>query len=152
MATQLDALQKYAGAEAAKTPKLNKLGGQEWHKTKSKVRGAVRSIARELVELYAVRQEKEGYVCGPDTVWQKEFEEMFPYEETEDQLAAIEDAKRDMESKKLWTVWSAATWAMERRRLLFAQHLRLSRRAARWRIWYPRRFWHSSIIIPLCRG
>ncbi len=152
LATQLDALQKYAGAEAAKTPKLNKLGGQEWHKTKSKVRGAVRSIARELVELYAVRQEKEGYVCGPDTVWQKEFEEMFPYEETEDQLAAIEDAKRDMESKKLWTVWSAATWAMERRRLLFAQHLRLSRRAARWRIWYPRRFWHSSIIIPLCRG
>lgn len=101
LATQLDALQKYAGAEAAKTPKLNKLGGQEWHKTKSKVRGAVRSIARELVELYAVRQEKEGYVCGPDTVWQKEFEEMFPYEETEDQLAAIEDAKRDMESKKI---------------------------------------------------
>lgn len=101
LATQLDALQKYAGAEAARTPKLNRLGGQEWNKTKSKVRGAVRNIARELVELYAVRQEKEGYVCGPDTVWQKEFEEMFPYEETEDQLAAIEDAKRDMESKKI---------------------------------------------------
>lgn len=53
------------------------------------------------MELYAVRQEKEGYVCGPDTVWQKEFEEMFPYEETEDQLAAIEDTKRDMESTKI---------------------------------------------------
>ena len=53
------------------------------------------------MELYAIRQEKEGYVCGPDTVWQKEFEEMFPYEETEDQLAAIEDTKRDMESSKI---------------------------------------------------
>ena len=101
LATQLDALQKYAGADADRTPKLNKLGGQEWKKTKTRVKGAVRNIARELVELYAVRQEKEGYVCGPDTVWQKEFEEMFPYEETEDQLAAIEDTKRDMESTKI---------------------------------------------------
>ena len=100
-ATQLDCLQKYSGADAAKTPKLNKLGTQEWNKTKSKVRGAVKNIAKELVELYAVRQEKEGYVCGPDTVWQREFEEMFPYEETEDQLSAIEDAKRDMESTKI---------------------------------------------------
>ena len=101
LATQLDALQKYSGAETAKPPKLNRLGGQEWKKTKSRVRGAVQNIARELVELYAVRQEKEGYVCGPDTVWQREFEEMFPYEETEDQLSAIEDTKRDMESHRI---------------------------------------------------
>lgn len=101
LATQLECLQKYSGADTAKTPKLNRLGGQEWHKTKSKVRGAVKDIAKELVELYAVRQEKEGYVCGPDTVWQREFEEMFPYEETEDQLSAIEDAKKDMESTKI---------------------------------------------------
>ena len=101
LATQLDCLQKYSGGDTAKTPKLNKLGTQEWNKTKSKVRGAVKNIAKELVELYAVRQEKEGYVCGPDTVWQREFEEMFPYEETEDQLSAIEDAKRDMESTKI---------------------------------------------------
>lgn len=100
-ATQLDCLQKYSGADAAKAPKLNKLDTQEWNKTKSKVRGAVKNIAKELVELYAVRQEKEGYVCGPDTVWQREFEEMFPYEETEDQLSAIEDAKRDMESTRI---------------------------------------------------
>ena len=100
-ATQLDCLQKYSGADTSKAPKLNKLGTQEWNKTKSKVRGAVKNIAKELVELYAVRQEKEGYVCGPDTVWQREFEEMFPYEETEDQLSAIEDAKRDMESTKI---------------------------------------------------
>lgn len=100
-ATQLDCLQKYSGADVSKAPKLNKLGTQEWNKTKSKVRGAVKNIAKELVELYAVRQEKEGYVCGPDTVWQREFEEMFPYEETEDQLSAIEDAKRDMESTRI---------------------------------------------------
>ena len=101
LATKLDALQKSSGADTAKAPKLNKLGGQEWNKTKSRVRGAVKNIAKELVELYAVRQEKEGYVCGPDTVWQREFEEMFPYEETEDQLNAIEDTKRDMESTKI---------------------------------------------------
>ena len=101
LATQLDALQKYSGAEAEKVPKLNRLGGQEWNKTRTRVRGAVKNIAKELVELYAARQEKEGFVCGPDTVWQKEFEEMFPFEETEDQLAAIEDAKRDMESTRI---------------------------------------------------
>lgn len=101
LATQLDSLLKYSGSDTAKPPKLNKLGTQEWNKTKSRVRGAVRNIARELVELYAARQEKEGYVCGPDTVWQREFEEMFPYEETEDQLTAIEDTKKDMESKKI---------------------------------------------------
>ncbi|MCI6004826.1 MAG: transcription-repair coupling factor [Blautia sp.] len=102
LATQLDSLQKYSGSsETARTPRLNKLGGQEWNKTKKRVKSAVQNIAKELVELYAVRQEKDGYVCGPDTVWQREFEEMFPYEETEDQLAAIEDTKRDMESTKI---------------------------------------------------
>lgn len=100
LATQLDLIQKYAGADAKK-PKLNKLGTQEWSKTKTRVRGAVREIARDLVELYAARQEKEGYCYGQDTVWQKEFEEMFPFEETEDQLLAIEATKRDMESKKI---------------------------------------------------
>lgn len=100
LATQLDLLQKYAGQEA-KAPKLNKLGTQEWNRTKSRVKGAVRDIARDLVKLYATRQEKEGFVYGKDTVWQREFEEMFPYEETEDQIQAIEDTKRDMESKKI---------------------------------------------------
>ncbi len=93
-------LQKYASSDA-KRPKLNKLGSQEWHKTKSKVQGAVKEIAADLVALYAKRQQKEGYAYGPDTVWQREFEEMFPFEETEDQEAAIEAAKRDMESKKI---------------------------------------------------
>ena len=99
-ATQLDLIQKYANADAKK-PKLNSLGSQEWTKTKTRVRGAVREIAKDLVELYAARQNEEGYVYGGDTVWQKEFEEMFPFEETEDQLLAIEAVKRDMQSKKI---------------------------------------------------
>ncbi|RDU25112.1 transcription-repair coupling factor [Anaerosacchariphilus polymeriproducens] len=99
-ATQLNMIQKYAGSDAKK-PKLNKLGTQEWAKTKTKVKGAVKEIARELVELYATRQEKQGFVYGKDTVWQTEFEDMFPYEETEDQMLAIEATKRDMESKKI---------------------------------------------------
>ena len=99
-ATQLDLIQKYASADAKK-PKLNRLGGQEWNRTKSRVRGAVREIAKDLVELYAARQEKAGFVYGEDTVWQREFEEMFPFEETDDQLLAIEAVKRDMESTKI---------------------------------------------------
>lgn len=99
-ATRLDGIQKYAGADA-KAPKLNKLGSVEWSRTKTRVKTAVREIARELVELYAARQDAEGFQYGEDTVWQKEFEEMFPYEETEDQLEAIEETKRDMESKKV---------------------------------------------------
>ena len=100
LATGLDVIQKYASADAG-TPKLNKLGTQEWNKTKTKVRSAVNEIAQDLVELYAHRQQKSGYRYGEDTVWQREFEEMFPYEETEDQLNAIADTKADMESSKI---------------------------------------------------
>lgn len=100
LASALDQIAKYASANAKK-PRLNKLGGNEWKKTTKRVKGQVRETAKELVELYAVRQAKEGYVCDRDTVWQKEFEEMFPYEETQDQLNAIEDVKRDMESTKI---------------------------------------------------
>lgn len=99
-ATQLDLIQKYAGSDSKK-PKLNRLGTQEWTKTKAKVRGAVKEIAKDLVELYAARQNQDGFVYGKDTVWQKEFEEMFPYEETEDQLLAINAVKKDMESHKI---------------------------------------------------
>ena len=99
-ATQLDLIQKYASSDAKK-PRLNSLGTQEWNKTKTRVRSAVKEIAKDLVELYAARQNKEGYEYGEDTVWQKEFEEMFPFEETEDQILAIEAVKRDMQSKKI---------------------------------------------------
>ena len=100
LATGLDVIQKYASADA-KRPKLNKLGTQEWNKTKSKVREATGEVAKDLVELYAIRQQKNGFQYGKDTVWQKEFEEMFPFEETEDQLAAIAATKQDMESSKI---------------------------------------------------
>ena len=99
-ATRLDGIQKYAGAEVKK-PKLNRLGGDQWNKTKTRVKGAVKEIAKELVQLYAVRQQTDGFRYGPDTVWQKEFEEMFPYEETEDQWDAIDAAKADMESSRI---------------------------------------------------
>lgn len=97
---QMNLIQKYAGADAKK-PKLNKLGTAQWGKTKSQVKKAVQAVAKDLVELYAARRQSEGFVYGPDTVWQKEFEEMFPFEETEDQLQAIADTKRDMESTKI---------------------------------------------------
>ena len=100
LATGLDVIQKYASADA-KTPKLNKLGTKEWEKTKTKVRSAVSEVAKDLVELYAKRQQTEGYRYGKDTVWQREFEEMFPFEETEDQMLAIADTKADMESGKI---------------------------------------------------
>ncbi|MCM1062907.1 MAG: transcription-repair coupling factor [Eubacterium sp.] len=100
LATGLDVIQKYASADAKK-PKLNKLGSKEWEKTKTRVRSAVNEVAKDLVELYAIRQQSQGYVYGKDTVWQREFEEMFPFEETEDQLAAIADTKADMESAKI---------------------------------------------------
>lgn len=100
-ATGLDVIQKYASADSAKKPKLNKLGTQEWEKTKSRVRSAVAIVAKDLVDLYAKRQEMQGYVYGPDTEWQKEFEELFPYEETRDQLTAIEAVKEDMQSTKI---------------------------------------------------
>ncbi len=100
LATQLEAIQKYAGKEARK-PKLNKLGDQAFSRTKARVKGAVAQIAKELVELYAKRENQRGYAYGEDTVWQKEFEELFPFEETEDQVLAIEATKRDMESTKI---------------------------------------------------
>jgi transcription-repair coupling factor (superfamily II helicase) len=100
LATGLDVIQKYSGSEGRK-PKLNKLNSIEWKNTKARVKGAVKEIAKDLVELYAQRQEKQGFQFGPDTVWQKEFEEAFPYEETDDQLTAIEATKRDMESKRI---------------------------------------------------
>lgn len=99
-ATQLDVIQKYADSQA-KRPKLNKLGTQEWGRTKTRVRSAVKNIAKDLVQLYAARQREEGFCYGEDTIWQKEFEETFPFEETDDQLEAIEAVKEDMESNKI---------------------------------------------------
>lgn len=97
---QLDMVQKYIGSEG-RAPKINKLGNQEWSKTKSKARKSIEEIAEDLVKLYAVRTTVKGFRFTKDTVWQKQFEDEFPYDETEDQLNAIEDIKKDMESEKV---------------------------------------------------
>lgn len=99
--SSFDLIQKYASADVENPPKITNLGSKEWKKTQTKVKGAVQQVAKELVKLYATRQNTKGYQCGPDTVWQTEFEELFPYEETEDQLKAIEEVKADMESDKI---------------------------------------------------
>ena len=97
----MSSLQKYSGADAEKTPKLNRLDSGDWQKTKTRVKSAVKEIAEELVKLYAIRQAGKGFQFSADNLWQKEFEELFPYEETEDQLKAIEDTKKDMESSRI---------------------------------------------------
>ncbi len=99
----LDQIMKYSGGgDGEHKPKLNKLGNvTAWKKTRQKVQTHVENLARELVLLYHARDNGSGYAYGPDTVWQKEFEEMFPYEETPDQLEAIEQTKADMESPKI---------------------------------------------------
>ena len=94
---QLEIIGKLSGKDGVK-PKLNRLGGPEWEKVRQRVKGHVADIAQELVNLYAIRQSSKGFAYSEDTQWQKEFEEMFPYEETLDQQKAIEDTKRDMES------------------------------------------------------
>ncbi|MBR5047679.1 MAG: DEAD/DEAH box helicase, partial [Eubacterium sp.] len=99
-ASQLEMIQKYASGSARK-PKLNKLNSPEWKKTKNRVRSRIQIAAKDLVDLYASRQTEQGFCFGEDTVWQREFEELFPYEETEDQLNAIEDTKSDMESPRI---------------------------------------------------
>ena len=96
---QLDLVQKYIGSEG-KSPKVNKLGGNEWQKAKSKVRKSINEIAEDLVKLYAARATLKGYKYSKDTEWQRQFEDEFPYEETPDQLASLEEIKHDMESDK----------------------------------------------------
>ena len=94
---QLDLVSKYIGAE---TPKLNKLGGSDWAATKAKARKHVREIADDLVKLYSARQRTPGFAFSPDTPWQKELEDAFPYQETADQLTTIDDVKADMEKPR----------------------------------------------------
>lgn len=93
---QVDMIQKYVGNEE-REPKVNKLGGSEWTRAKSKVKASVQDIADDLIKLYAERQTAPGYSFGQDTSYQNEFEAMFPYDETRDQLRAIEEIKKDME-------------------------------------------------------
>ena len=97
-ADRLEMISKYIGAAAeGGTVKLSRLGSPEWHKTTTRARAAARDMARELIQLYAARARRPGYAFSPDDALQRDFEAAFPYEETESQLAAVEDIKRDME-------------------------------------------------------
>lgn len=95
--THMDLIQKYVGSEG-REPRLNKLGGAEWVKTKKRVKESLKELASSLIKLQAERKSMKGYAFAPDTVWQKQFEDAFPYEETPDQLRCVEEIKRDMES------------------------------------------------------
>ena len=97
---QMDLIQKYIGTEG-KQPRVSKLGGSDWLRTKTRVKESLRKLAEELIKLYAQRSALNGFEFSKDTVWQKQFEEQFPYEETEDQLRCIEEIKQDMESGKV---------------------------------------------------
>ena len=96
---QLDLVQKYIGSEG-KTPKVNKLGSNEWTKAKAKVKKSINEIAEDLVKLYATRATLKGYKFSKDTEWQRQFEDEFPFEETPDQLTSLEEIKANMESDK----------------------------------------------------
>ena len=80
--------------------KLNKLGSKDWEKTTNKVRNNLRAVAKELIELYARREKSKGFAFSKDTSWQRQFEEAFPYAETDDQLRCIDEVKKDMENEK----------------------------------------------------
>ncbi len=95
----LDEIRKYVGGEEIGL-KLNKLGSKDWEKTTNKVRNNLRAVAKELIELYARREKAKGYAFSKDTQWQKQFEEAFPYTETDDQLRCIDEVKKDMENEK----------------------------------------------------
>ena len=97
---QLDRVQKYIGSEG-QAPKLNKLSGGDWQRQKARVKASIQEIAGELLKLYAHRESTPGHAFDPDTPWQREFEDSFSFDETPDQLAAIEDIKRDMEKPKI---------------------------------------------------
>ncbi|PEH09615.1 transcription-repair coupling factor [Lactobacillus sp. UMNPBX2] len=97
--SQLDKIQKYVSSES-KTPRVNKLGGSEWAKTKRRVANKIEDIADELVDLYAKREAEKGYAFAPDDSYQKEFEDAFPYTETPDQLRSAKEIKQDMEKTK----------------------------------------------------
>ena len=95
----LDSVRKYIGGES-ENPKLNRLGGKEWSKTKDKVKSNLQEVARSLIELYAKREKAKGYAFSKDTPWQKQFEDDFPFKETDDQLRCIDEVKKDMEMQK----------------------------------------------------
>ncbi len=97
---QLDSIRKYMSSNEDSKPRLNRLGSKDFEKTKARVRASVKDIAKQLIALYAERSKLKGFKFSKDTSWQNEFEDLFPYQETDDQIRCIEEVKKDMESER----------------------------------------------------
>ena len=97
--SSMDMIRKYVGGDGV-APKINRLGSKDWQNTKAKVKKNLREVAKELIELYAKREHSKGHAFSKDTPWQNQFEEKFPYQETDDQLRCIEEVKKDMENER----------------------------------------------------
>lgn len=144
---QLNLLQKYLGSDAETLPKLYKLGGSDWKKVKSKAKSAIKEMAFDLVKLYAEREAVQGFSFSPDNVWQQEFEEKFPYQETPDQLQCIDEVKKDMLRQRRWIGCSAEMSDMGRLKSLCALRLKRLRTASRLQCSFQPQFSPNSILI-----
>lgn len=120
---QLDSVRKYVGGDEGGL-KVNKLGTKEWLNTKAKVKKNLRQVAKELIELYAKREKSKGYAFPADTPWQTQFEDSFPYQETDDQLRCIDEVKKDMENSKPMDRLLCGDVGMEKQKLQLEQHLK----------------------------
>ena len=124
--TRMDLVQKFRGAGEGAAPPLDRLGGVTWERTKSRVKAKMRDMADELLKLYAQRRMAEGFSFSPDSNWQREFEDAFEFTETKDQLSAVQQIKKDMESSIPWIGCCAATSATARRKWPCARRSRRS--------------------------
>ena len=116
-ATQLDLVSKYIGGGGEDSNvKLNKIGNDAWQKTKTKARKAAKDMAGELIKLYAARKRQQGFAFAADSPWQREFEDNFPYPETDDQLRCIADIKPIWNPPRLWIACCAVMWASAKRK------------------------------------
>lgn len=120
----LDNIRKYVGGGDGE-PKLNKLGSKEWENTKARVKNNLKEVARDLIELYARRQKAQGFMFSKDTPWQKQFEDSFPYQETDDQLRCIAEVKKIWSRINQWIDYFVEMLVMEKQKLQSVQHLRL---------------------------
>lgn len=110
----LDNIRKYVGGGDGE-PKLNKLGSKEWENTKARVKNNLKEVARDLIELYARRQKAQGFMFSKDTPWQKQFEDSFPYQETDDQLRCIAEVKKIWSRINQWIDYFVEMLVMENR-------------------------------------
>ena len=143
---QVDLVQKYVGPEGA-TPRLSRMGGGDWTRLKQRVKKRVQELAQDLLALYAERERTKGYAFSPDTVWQKEFEELFPYEETRTR-EAIHQVKADMEIRPMDRLLYGDV-GFGKTEVAIRAALRLFRMGSRWQYWFLQQCLPSSITSPL---